>query len=166
MSWRMSSAGTYYGCSRRYGPHNIAAGFWEEVLGQGACNENQVEALEVTWHYLHLIPLVEAVISPPWFKRREIALLLMGSGIYSRICEMEGIVKVIFGKYNLPQKIRKLKLIWYEKVSQWTGLGPLSDSVLKEIISGKVTFRQKYRWFARLYQVWCSWSAVGLSCIS
>lgn len=73
----------------------------------------------------------------------------MGSGIYSRICEMEGIVKVIFGKYNLPQKIRKLKLIWYEKVSQWTGLGPLSDSVLKEIISGKVTFRQKYRWFKK-----------------
>lgn len=40
----------------------------------------------------------------------KIRRLWMGRGIYSRTCEMEAIVRVIFGKHNLPQKNQKDKI--------------------------------------------------------
>jgi len=46
----------------------------------------------------------------PDSKGGKFRLLLLGSAIYSRKCEIEYIVSPIFGKYNLPQKISRLKL--------------------------------------------------------
>lgn len=58
----------------------------------------------------------------------KIRLLWMGSGIYSRTCEMEDIIRVIFGKHNLPKKNKKVKIniTVNVRVSQWIALRSLS----------------------------------------